>query len=72
MTPTTCHSVSYLSALSGNAHTSTCPSKAHALAQARALEQEGARNVQVGRFAHGIYTVLDWKRATGSKHVKGV
>lgn len=63
MTISTSHSVSYTSALTGNRRTSTCPSKASAFAQARALYQEGARNIEVGRFANGMYTALDWRKS---------
>jgi hypothetical protein len=48
--------------VTGNRRTSTCPSKASAFAQARALYLEGARNIEVGRFANGMYTALDWKK----------
>lgn len=61
--------VSYTSALTGNRNSTGCTTKSKAFKEAKALYEEGARNITVTTLVNGMAIELDWRVALRNRKV---
>jgi hypothetical protein len=55
--------VHWTSALTGNRNSTTCATKQHAFKEAKALYEEGARNISVSKYNGSVAVELNWRVA---------